>query len=205
LPNDGTWADVSQLEKFERSEVIKTLQDAELNASSDRALSIAFLLAVLKEDYEVNRSKLLTALSEYRCREYPQKLNCAECLSGYLIELAQRGDTSLYTPLFEVSDLADGALAESLGAFYSDALNQHTTEFVAALTRIPEQSQDLICDFASREDGGGMSDETFRAVKRSLNSLGRQDNPLAVVARRCGVTLQGGKRQADANRKALML
>jgi hypothetical protein len=205
LPNDGSWADVSQLEKFERSEAIKTLKAAELNASGDRALSIAFLLAVLKQDYEVNRSKLLTALSEYRRREYPQKLNCAECISGYLVELAQRGDTSLYTPLVEVSDLADGALAESLGVFYSDALSRHTKEFVGALTPLSEHSQDLVCDLASREDGGGMADETFKTVKRSLNALGRQNGRLAVVAKRCVITLQRGKRQADANRKALML
>ena len=204
LPNDGTWADVSQLEKFERAEVIRTLKTAQLNASENRELSIAFLLAVLKDDYEVNRSKLLSALNEWRLREYPQENN-ADLIASYLIDLTERGDTSLYPPLFEASDWADGAVSESLGMFYSQALNEHPKKFVAALAGVSLQSQAQVCESASFEDGGGMSDETFKTVKRSLNALGRQNGRLAVVAKRCVITLQRGKSQADANRKALML
>ena len=111
----------------------------------------------------------------------------------------------LTQPLFVASDRADGALSESLGMFYSQALNEHPKKFVAALAVVSRQSQARVCESASFEDGGGMSDETFKAVKRSLNALGRQDNRLAVVARRCAIVLQRGKTQADANRKALML
>ena len=197
LPADGTWADVSQLDKYDPSEVITAMKGAKPHASGDRALAITFLLAALREDYQANKSKLLTALSDYRRQAYSG--NCVECIADYLSELAKRGDTSLIAPLLEVSDLADGALAESLGVFYSDTLSRQPKEFLVAATRLTTESQELVCELASREDGGGMSDNTFRAVKRSLNTIGRQNTRLAVAARRCIGTLQRGKTQADAN------
>jgi hypothetical protein len=199
LPNDGAWADVSQLEQFPRSEVIDALKAAPPSASYDRALGIAFLLAALGDDYQSNRTMLLKALDSCRPRGYPHASRCADIISGYLIDLAQRGDTSLFTPLFGVADQSDGDFAESLGVFYSDALSKHPGEFVAALIPLSTKSQDLVCTFASHEDGSGMPDETFREAKQSLNAIGRQNSQLGPVARRCAASLQRGKQQADAN------
>ena len=192
LPND-TWAEVSQLEKYDRGQMIKVLRTAAREASGERALSITFLFAALKEDYQVNRSKLLTALGDCHLHESPH--NCTEIISEYLIELARRGDSSLFTPLFGVADMSDGCLTECLAVFYSDALHQHPKEFVAALTPLPSESQNLVCEFASWE----MSDEEFRQAKRSLNATGRHNSRLVSTARRCAVALQRGKTAADAN------
>jgi len=185
FPNNGTWADSSQLEKYDRCTVIRVLKEAERNASGDREVSIAFLLSVLRYDYETNRLKLLSAVSDCRRQDYPRQPNCAYFVSDYLIELARRGDLSFIAPLFGVSDLSDGDFSESLGVFYSDTLNEHPNEFVEALTLLSTASQDRVCEMTGAEDGGGMSSERLRAVKRSLRAIGRQDRLLVPVVTSC--------------------
>jgi hypothetical protein len=184
-PNNGTWADSSQLEKYDRCTVIRVLKEAERNASGDREVSIAFLLSVLRYDYETNRLKLLSAVSDCRRQDYPRQPNCAYFVSDYLIELARRGDLSFIAPLFGVSGISDGAFSESLGVFYSDILNEHPNEFVEALTLLSTESQDRVCEMTGAEDGGGMSSERLRAVKRSLRAIGRQDRLLVPVVTSC--------------------
>ena len=185
FPNNGTWADSSQLEKYDRCTVIRILKEAERNASGDREVGIAFLLSVLRYDYETNRLKLLSAVSDCRRQDDPRQANCAYFVSDYLIELTRRGDLSFIAPLFGVSDLSDGDFSESLGVFYSDVLHEHPNEFVEALTLLSTESQDRVCEMTGAEDGGGMSSERLRAVKLSLRAIGRRDRLLVPVVSSC--------------------
>lgn len=184
FPN-GTWADETHLTEYERDEVIRALKAAEREGPHDRALGIAFLLAVVGDDYQINKSKLVHELSECASKPYPKDGNCAELVSEYLIKLGRLGDRSVLGPLFDVSDKADGALAESLGDFYSEALTNYPTKFLLALKTYSYSEQRNVCYLAGIVDGGGMSDETIAELKRTLNRIPATKGSLAHETRRC--------------------
>ena len=190
LPN-GTWGDASQLQGYKRDEVVKALKIAERDASGDRVLAIAFLLAAVGEDYQVNKSKLLDELETCRSKPYPDASQCADFVAGYLIELGRRGDPSVLPPLFAVTDMADGDFAESLGDFYSDALIQYPKEFLTALKPYSPNEQQHLCGLAGLLDGSGMSDEEYRDAKRFLNQLSNgQDSSIAKLVKKCLSSIQ---------------
>ena len=197
----GTWVDSTELDKFPRAELIKVLKRAEINASGDRALGIAFLLAMLNEDYVMNTNLLLNGLSRCRQKPYPEAAACADYLSSYLMELSRRGDTTLLGPIFEVSDLADGAFAESLGGFYSDMLNMQPNRFLEALSHYSREHQNLVCELAGDEDGGGTEHRRFQRVQRVLNSKMKHPSPpIAMTARICLRCLEASYKEALRNR-----
>lgn len=191
LPND-TWADVTQLDRFDHAEEIRVLKEAQVEAKNERAISIAFLLAVLNNDYGTNRQTLLDALHE--CTGNPQEAECLYFIADYLMELCRRGDFSLLGPLFDMSKKSDGAFSESLDSFYSDMLFIHPDQFLKTLSLYPKNTQRDLCWAAAVEDGGGMADDRFRTIRRSLPYV--FDTSLRPVARTCLVGLESGHRQA---------
>ena len=199
LPN-GNWADVTQLNKFKRSEAIKVLRDAETNASGERALSIVFLLAALGDDYEGNRKRLVDALRGCGNSYQPEKPDCY-FVADYLMELVRRGDTSLLPPIFDVSDKADGAFSESLGGFYSDTLKDKPTEFLTALNRYSKDQQRSLCRDAGWEDGSGMEQGRFRDVAAKLTHLAHQNSSLSAVAKRCLAGVSSAYNEASENNR----
>lgn len=193
IPN-GTWADATKLESFERAEVIRVLQEAKRDARGDRARTVTFLLAALKEDYPANKSKLLDELTECRRLSYPSAGECADLVSDYLMELARRGDGSLLKPLFDISDLADGGFAESLGDFYSEMLEEQAEQFLLALKPYSRQTQWEFCHRAAIADGSGMDEERFHNVNELLKGIAAQrPEPLASLAKNCQAGIKRGK------------
>jgi|GEM_PF-1090561 len=185
MPN-GTWADETQLSRFDRIETVSALKDAQQRATGERAVGIAFLLATLREDYQTNRKQLVEQLNECRQLSYPKKQECAYYISSYLMVLARERDTSLLPEIFSVHDLSDGAFSEELGCFYSDTLNDHPREFLSALSSYPKKSQQELCSMTGAEDGGGMNDDRYFEVRRLLNRISiHKKDPLAATARNC--------------------
>jgi hypothetical protein len=195
MPNDA-WGDVTQLDRFDRAEEIRVLKEAQVEAKNERALSIAFLLAALGNDYEANRKKLLDALQECANKPYPEEAECTYFVADYLMELCRRGDFSLFRPLFDVSEKADGAFAESLGGFYSDMLYKQRDQFLRTLSSYTKNQQRHLCSAAGVEDGSGMAEERFRNVRESLHDV--SDISLRPVARTCSLGLEIGYRRAMA-------
>jgi len=198
IPN-GTWGDVTQVDRFDRAEEIRVLKEAQVEAKNERAISIAFLLAALGNDYEANRKKLLDALKE--CANKPEEGECTYFVADYLMELCRKGDFSLFRPLFDVSKKADGAFAESLSSFYSDMLYEQPEQFLRALSPYPKNKQRDLCSSAGVEDGSGMAKERFRNIRESLNDI--SDISLRPVARTCLLGLETGYRQAMENNKSV--
>ncbi|HEY6247959.1 MAG TPA: hypothetical protein VIX17_28765 [Pyrinomonadaceae bacterium] len=184
LPN-GNSADETRLPEFDRIEAIDALKEAQRDARGDRAVGIVFLLAVLKEDYQTNRAKLIESLRGCQQLSYPQKQECAYSISSYLMELARQGDMSLLTEIFSVHDLSDGDFSEELGYFYSNTLNKYPRAFLSALSFYPNDLQQRVCTMAEMEDGGGMADETYFEVRKLLKTLSVQKDSLAPVATNC--------------------
>jgi hypothetical protein len=203
MPN-GIWGDASQLDKFDRSEEIQVLKDAQVKAKDERAIGIAFLLAALGHDYEVNRDVLLKAMSECAQKSYPEEAQCNFFVADYLMELCRRGDASLYQPIFNVSDEADGAFSQSLGNFYSDMLREQPEQFLKALASRPRKEQRDYCQHASSEDGSGMGEERLRDVRQVLSRISAlPDRQLAPVARTCLLAVEAGNESSMEAAKKL--
>lgn len=194
LMPDEVWADATHLDRFDHAEEIRVLKQAQVEAKDERAISIAFLLAALGNDYEANRKKLLDALKGCANKPYPQDRECTFFVADYLMELCRRGDFSLFRPLFDVSRKADGAYAESLGGFYSDMLYEQPEQFLRSLSPYPQNKQRDLCSSAAVEDGGGMAEERFLKIRKALND--ESDISLRRVARTCLLGLETGYRQA---------
>ena len=194
MPNH-VWADVTQVNRFDRAEEIRVLKEAQVEARDERAISIAFLLAVLGDDYEPNRKQLLDALKQCAGKPYPEAAECTYFVADYLMELCRRGDFFLLGPLFDMDGKADGAFAESLGSFYSDMLAEHPDKFLKTLSLYPKNQQRDLCAAAAVEDGGGMAEEKFRTVHESLLHI--FDASLRTVGRTCSRGLELGYRRSS--------
>lgn len=181
---DGNWAYDSQLGRFRREDVVRVLYSAQSSAYGERAAGIAYLLAILNEDYNRNRNQLVNSLAGCRALNYPDKNSCADMISSYLRELERRGDTSLIGKQFAIYDLADGAIASDLGMFYSYELRRYSEPFLAALNQFPKRDQQSICQMAAFEDGGGMADEDHAAAVDQLRTMTRK-RELSTTATNC--------------------
>jgi hypothetical protein len=196
MPN-GVWGDARRLGRFDRSEEIRALREAQVDARGERALSIAALSAALGDDYEANRGRLLEALGRCSGRPDSEAARCADFIAEHLMELCRRGDPSLFQTLFDVSARADGAYAQSLGVFYSDMLWEQPEQFIEALESRPREERREFCYRAGVEDGGGMNEGRLRDVLGSLRRLSaRHDNSLAPVARTCTSGVEAGHKLA---------
>jgi hypothetical protein len=199
LVPDGVWADVTQLDRFDRADEIRVLEEAQVEARDERAVSIAFLLAVLDHEYVANRKQLLDALQACASERYPHEAECDYFVADYLMELCRRGDFFLLGPLFDVNRKADGAFSESLWGLYSDMLYEHPDRFLKTLSLYPKNKQRDLCAAAAVEDGGGMAEDRFRTIHESL--LNMSDTSLRPVARTCAIGLEHGYERACLDRQ----
>jgi hypothetical protein len=119
------------------------------------------------------------------CATRPVTLNCSEDTAEYLIRLYKRGDRTLLRPLLDASLHSDGALAESLGTFYSDVLYARPRTFLSGLRSRPQKQQRSLCWSAGATDGGGMNASTLRKVRSSLRAISSTNDSLAKVAKVC--------------------
>jgi hypothetical protein len=199
LPN-GTWGDARQLDRFDHSETIKALSEAQVEAKGARAISIAYLLAVLGHGYEANRKRLLDAMNECAHKPYPEDSACDFFIADYMMELGRRGDITLFQPLFDVTHNADGAFAQALGGFYSDMLREKPELFIKALASRSKKEQRDFCWAAGMEDGSGMSEERARDVREILKRISANSSaPYSPVAKNCLLGVEAAYKSAKEN------
>ncbi len=178
-------ADAKQLSHLRRDVAVWALESAQVRATGPRASGIAYLLAVLRHNYSVNRRKLVTRLQG--CTHRPLTQGCDEDTAGYVIDLFDRGDRTLLPPLIDIGRHSDGALAEEMGPFYGETLWKQPRLFLLELARLAPNGQREICWLAATGDGSGMSSEKMGLdIRHKLRgfSRGRGDR-LASVAREC--------------------
>ena len=113
-------------------------------------------------------------------------MGCNEDTAIYLIGLFDQGDRALLKPLLDAGRNSDAALAEALGTFYSEVLLKHPHLFLRALVSRPLEEQRGLAYLAGGTDGGGMSDDDLRDVRRTLQHISQQRRSrLALVAGIC--------------------
>ena len=199
FPN-GDWPEVDELDRFDRTEVIRVIGEAKPKAHNERATAMSFLEAALGHEYNSNRDNLFTELDKCADKAYPHDSQCRFTIAEYLMELARRGDASVLPALFDITDKADGAFSQSLGGFYSDMLAERSQEFLTMLSHLPKKEQKIPCESAGWEDGGGMGEERVNEVRKSLTQLMRHQS-LSSLARRCLSGVEAAHKAADKNNR----
>jgi hypothetical protein len=101
----------------------------------------------------------------------------------------------------DVSKKADGAFAQSLGAFYSAMLYEQPKQFLKSLSSFPKNKQRALCSSTGHEDGGGMAEERFQNIRKSLIDI--SDISLRPVARTCLLGLERSYTEALENNKSV--
>lgn len=126
-------------------------------------------------------------LGELRKCVYPHKPGCSEDSVDRVAELYKQGDTGVLPKLMDVAPHSDGALAESLGVFFSDLLCHQPRTFLRAVATRPRSEQGDLLTMAAVADGGGMGCfKGMAALRRGLREISRNRNDrLAGLARRC--------------------
>jgi hypothetical protein len=176
------------LSKYGRATIIKSLSSAQKTATGYRSIRIAGVLAILGHNYSYNRNVLTTKLKG--CRTRPVAAECDEDVAGYLCELFDRGDTQLLDPLLEAGPSSDGALAETLGPFYSDLVLKNPRLFIRHLSKRPAKEQRAIAWLAGATDGSGMAPSQIRKARLKLRRLESEGGTMAKTARLCLVEIQ---------------
>ncbi|MGB7621861.1 MAG: hypothetical protein WBN92_05880 [Terriglobia bacterium] len=132
----------------------------------------------------MSRARALSTLKG--CATRPITLGCSEDTADYLIKLYNHGDKALLKPLLDAGLTSDGALAETLGDFYSNVLWKNPRDFLEALKLRSRKDQHSLCQLAGVTDGGGMPDNMLRDVRHTLSQIASQhQHRLASVARVC--------------------
>jgi hypothetical protein len=183
LPN-GIWAEERNLEKFNRSDEIRALTKAQVNAKEWRAVSIAYLLAILKHKYWANRQVVVNKHNSCRKKPYPGTYECWDLVSEPLMGLFRRGDHPLLLPLLAMGPYGDGAFSESMGSFYADTLRAQPRLFLKTLATFPWEIQHTDAMLAGYVDGSGMEAAMLSEVRGSLQRISSKPlDPLVRVAR----------------------
>ncbi|HZS47308.1 MAG TPA: hypothetical protein VFC63_19720 [Blastocatellia bacterium] len=191
------FAEVSKLNGIDHKEAVSALLDAQEAAIGMKKISIAYLLAVLGQDYEDNRNAVATAISG--CGTESNSDNC-EVITSYGTDLFNRGDKTLLKPLLEAGIGSDGTLAETLGDFYSNVLWKDPQTFLQSLSEFPKEQQAELSMLAGAADGSGMGDDMSRDVRQNLSQIaGQKNNDLALVAKTCLDGVNKGDKLAKSN------
>ncbi len=170
---------VIDLNPAEKAKAVEQLRLIQKRATGERSQEVAFLLAAYDVDYEKNRDYLIHTLRG--CTSPSIKFGCNDNTGAFLIALYERGHKELLEPLMLLGkDSYNAALAEGVGAFYSEVLLKHTAEFLSTIRPFPSQTQRRLCELAGTGDGGGMSPADLKRVRKQLGAE-REDE----VAAKC--------------------
>jgi len=197
VPNE--YAEATKLSSVNHNEAVSALSEEQERAIGMRAISIAYLLAALGDNYEDNRDKVTSAIAD--CRSGIITDSC-DLIVGYGIDLFNRGDKSFLKTLLDVGIGSDGALSESLGDFYANVLWKQPDLFLQGVSGYPNNQQAELARLAGAADGFGMGDDMLRDVRNSLQQLSAQKNPLAPVAKTCLDGVNKGDKLAKTNQSS---
>jgi hypothetical protein len=116
----------------------------------------------------------------------PATLDCSADFVQNVFDFYNRGDDSVLKPLLAAGRSSDGALSQDLGVFYSEVVSKSSRRFLSAIAWRPLKQQRHLCWMAGATDGGGMPQDIYRRVRRSLSAIiRRSEDPLAPVAKVC--------------------
>ncbi len=171
------------------NEVSQRLQQEQPHATRERAMAIAFALAVFDVDKKRNRDYLLDLFNV--CLASPSKPAiegiCDDTrLASMLANLYQRGDGGLLRPLLEAAE-SSAYVAEELSYFYADSLDRHQPELLNGLGDLPATNQMKVCAEA-QQDGLSMDGPQRDRVVKQLKVNGGE------VALRCLKAIEAAKR-----------
>ncbi len=171
--------------KFKRSEIVTALKIAQRDSYGRKTRDYAYWLALLGENYAVNKTRLLTAM--HTCNKYkPGDLDfaCDEQLVEYLYRLYLKGDKSLVKPLFVLANGSDGAMSESLGSVYAEMIEKNTSLFLQALSKFLLTKQKHIIELTIRQDGSCTPKCLPVKVRKHLRQISLdRASPLQKIAR----------------------
>jgi hypothetical protein len=161
---DGDPRRVANPDPAEKNTAIKQLRSAQKTASGERAVEVAFLLAVYGSDYEKNRDYLIDDLRG--CTTPAIKSGCDGNISDYLIALYERGHTDVLKPLMLVGKNSfSPVVAENLGSFLSNLLMDSPDAFFETIRKFPADTQNDLCELAGSSNGAGGQDKLQRIQK----------------------------------------
>lgn len=131
-----------------------------------------------------DRNHVVSALRE--CTRKTPSNDC-EIVVEQAIRMFGRGDKTLLKPLLDLGLKSDGGLSEMLGSFFGeDVLLKSPRLFLSGIARRPRREQTALAFLAGAMDGGGMSKDMLRDVRRKLRPISQlQNDPLAPVAKIC--------------------
>jgi len=134
--------------------VVDRLRREQSSAQGEKAMDIAYALAVFNIDYEKNREYLLSLLDI--CLSNPSKAPldgiCDDTkLYKFLANLYWRGDYKLLSTLLQTSDSHADVVDED-GYFYGDLLDRRTAEILRELDSLSTEKQKAVCRLAGKDD-----------------------------------------------------
>jgi hypothetical protein len=142
----------------------------------------------------VSHAQAIRTMNACQAKMFPA---CEEVSVYRVIQRYMRGDRSLLTPLLKAFSFSDGALREELGEFYGTELKRHPSRFLAALSRRPRSSQDLICLHANVN----VTNKERPLLLRRLRHLGKRNWGMAYAAQRCMDSIPDGKTYPNTDHK----
>jgi hypothetical protein len=156
------------------NDISQRFQEEQPRATGERAMAIAFALAVFDVDMERNRDYLLDLFNV--CLASPSKpaiegICDATRLASMLANLCQRGDRSLLRPLMEAAE-SPAYAADELSYFYADSLERRQTELVLALGDLPISNQKKVCAEAQKDGFRLDGPQRDRVVKQLVANGG---------------------------------
>lgn len=171
LMPDGNPSHLARLSPAEQNQAVRQLQSEQKQASAKRRQELAFLLAAMDSDYEKNRDYLVHILRG--CTDPSIKFGCDLDTGGFLIALYERGHKDVLKPLMLYGkDSYNAALAEMLGAFYSDVLAERASEFLDTIRGFTPRTQARLCELAGTGDGGGIAKKDLQKARKALKAIG---------------------------------
>ena len=139
--------DISESVDERPAGVVDQLENEQPKATGERAMEIAFALAVFGEKYKLNRNYLLELWKA--CLASPDQAAiegiCDDTtLSFMLADLYYRGDETLLPVLLNAAESKSYA-AEELGHFYAEMLKNQSEKLLEAMNGLPASTQSAIC------------------------------------------------------------
>jgi hypothetical protein len=171
-----TWADPPE-------QVLNQLRREQPTASGARARDIAYALAVLQNDYTVNRNYLVDLLD--LCDSIPpanveeteddEESPCSGPLVDFLANLYWRGDDEI-AELLLTQHSPFQSMTNSLASFYADLFRRRPCSFANVLARRTIEQQAEICHLAGDEFG---MDPELPEVKDAIEAFRSSSQTIA--------------------------
>ena len=124
-------------------------------ATGERAMDVAYALAVFNSDYQQNRDYLFSMFEA--CLSNPSRPVIEDIcddrrLYKELANLYWRGDNDLLLPLLRAAEETRAGAVDGAGRFYADLLDRRNAEFLLGLGSLPVENQKTVCKLAGRHE-----------------------------------------------------